>query len=160
MSWSPTRSRPHSHPDCEPAETGCATSSSIPKSRRCSCTASGRPAHSSQGFRQSVGTDIDDPRFIELVGELSLASPLFRQLWARHDVAPRSGAAVTFAHPQVGTIHLDREKLAISGSDGLMLVAYHAQPGTESAEKLRILGSISLPTTQPSHRSTQNREQR
>ena len=109
------------------------------------------------GFRQSVGTDIDDPRFIELVGELSLASPLFRQLWARHDVAPRSGAAVTFAHPQVGTIHLDREKLAISGSDGLMLVAYHAQTGSESAEKLRILGSMALPTTQPFDRSTEHR---
>ena len=35
------------------------------------------------GFRQSVGTDIDDPRFIELVGELSLASPLFRRVRAR-----------------------------------------------------------------------------
>ena len=41
------------------------------------------------GFRQSVGTDTDDPRFIELVGELSLASPRFRQLWARHDVLGR-----------------------------------------------------------------------
>lgn len=97
------------------------------------------------GFRQSVGTDIDDPRFIELVGELSLASPLFRRLWARHDVGPRSGAAVTFAHPQVGTLHLDREKLAISGTEGLMLVAYHAQPGTDSAEKLNLLGSLALP---------------
>ena len=97
------------------------------------------------GFRQSVGTDIDDPRFIELVGELSLASPLFRQLWARHDVGPRGGAAVTFAHPQVGTIHLDREKLAVSGADGLMLVSYHAQQGTDSAEKLVLLGSIALP---------------
>ena len=97
------------------------------------------------GFRQSVGTDIGDPRFIELVGELSLASPLFRRLWARHDVAPRSGAAVTFAHPQVGELHLDREKLAISGADGLMLVVYHAEPGSESAERLRLLGSIALP---------------
>ncbi len=41
------------------------------------------------GFRESVGTDTDNPRFIELVGELSLASTRFRQLWARHDVGPR-----------------------------------------------------------------------
>jgi hypothetical protein len=34
-------------------------------------------------FREAVGTDTDDPRSIELVGELSLASPLFRTLWAR-----------------------------------------------------------------------------
>jgi transcriptional regulator with XRE-family HTH domain len=106
------------------------------------------------GFRQSVGTDIEDPRFIELVGELSLASPLFRELWARHDVAPRSGAEVLFSHPQVGEIRLDREKLAVSGTDGLMLVAYHAQPGSDSAEKLRMLGSIALPTATPANRNT------
>ncbi len=50
------------------------------------------------GFRESVGTDTDDPRFIELVGELSLASPLFSRLWARHDVqaceAPRSTSTI------------------------------------------------------------------
>ncbi|NYF56687.1 MmyB family transcriptional regulator [Micromonospora purpureochromogenes] len=52
-------------------------------------------------FRAAVGTDTDDPRFIELVGELSLASPLFRQLWARHDVRPRQGAVVIpFLHPR------------------------------------------------------------
>ena len=106
------------------------------------------------GFRQSVGTDIDDPRFIELVGELSLASPLFRRLWARHDVAVRSGAAVTFAHPQVGELNLDREKLAVNGTDGLMLVAYHAQPGSESADRLRMLGSIALPTAREAERNT------
>lgn len=100
------------------------------------------------GFRQSVGTDIDDPRFIELVGELSLASPLFRTLWARHDVAARLGASVPFAHPQLGDLRLDREKLAISGTDGLMLVAYHAEPGTADAEKLRLLSTLVEPAVQ------------
>nr|WP_228695006.1 hypothetical protein [Amycolatopsis japonica] len=32
------------------------------------------------GFRQSVGTDTDDQGFIDLAGELSLASPRFRTL--------------------------------------------------------------------------------
>ncbi|APX34225.1 transcriptional regulator [Brachybacterium sp. P6-10-X1] len=40
------------------------------------------------GFRQSVGTGVEDPRSIELVGELSLASTQFSDLWARHDVGP------------------------------------------------------------------------
>ena len=44
------------------------------------------------GVRDSVGTDTDDPRLIELVGELSLARDRFRQLWARHDVRRRHGA--------------------------------------------------------------------
>ncbi|WP_349428886.1 helix-turn-helix transcriptional regulator [Microbacterium sp. LWS13-1.2] len=94
------------------------------------------------GFRRTVGRSIDDPRVVELVGELSLASPGFRQLWARHDIAERTGATVVLEHPTVGQLRLEREKLAIAGTDGIMLVVYHAQPGTESAERLALLGSM------------------
>lgn len=94
------------------------------------------------GFRQSVGTDTDDPRFIDLVGELSLASPRFRQLWARHDVRTREGGEMLLDHPQVGELRLHREKLAISGTAGQMLVIYHAQPGSSDAEKLALLGAL------------------
>lgn len=94
------------------------------------------------GFRQSVGTDTDDPRFIDLVGELSLASPRFGALWARHDVRTREGGEMRLDHPQVGELRLYREKLAISGTAGQMLVLYHAAPGSADAEKLRILGSL------------------
>lgn len=93
------------------------------------------------GFRQSVGTDTDDPRFIELVGELALASPRFRQIWARHDVRGREGAPVRFDHPQVGELRLNREKLVIGGSEGMMLVVYHPDTGTENADKLTLLAS-------------------
>lgn len=99
------------------------------------------------GFRQSVGTATDDARFVNLVGELSIASPLFRRLWARHDVGPRRGASLTIDHPQVGAIRLDREKLGITGADGAMLVIYHPEPGTDSAEKLALLGVAAAGTT-------------
>ncbi|MFJ7215979.1 helix-turn-helix transcriptional regulator [Amycolatopsis sp. NPDC098790] len=97
------------------------------------------------GFRQSVGTDIDDPRFIELVGELSLASPHFRQLWARHDVAPRQAGLMRFDHPQVGELIVNREKLLVTGTEGIMLVVYHADTGSEAAGKLALLASAALP---------------
>jgi transcriptional regulator with XRE-family HTH domain len=97
------------------------------------------------GFRRSVGGDVDDPRVIELVGELSVASPLFRRLWARHDVAERRGAAVVLDHPQVGELRLDREKLAVSGTDGIMLVIYQPSPDTDSAEKLELLRTLVAP---------------
>jgi transcriptional regulator with XRE-family HTH domain len=93
------------------------------------------------GFRESVGTDTDNPRFVELVGELSLASDRFRRLWARHDVRVREGASVTLDHPQVGELTLNREKLAIGGSAGQLLVVYHADRGTTSADKLSLLAS-------------------
>ncbi|MFS8199196.1 helix-turn-helix transcriptional regulator [Streptomyces sp. CWNU-52B] len=106
-------------------------------------------------FREAVGTDIDDPRYIELVGELSLASPLFRQLWARHDVRPRRGAvAVPFNHPQVGELRLNREKLLVTGTEGVMLVVYHPDPGTADADKLALLGSAAhTPVVPPAHGS-------
>jgi transcriptional regulator with XRE-family HTH domain len=94
------------------------------------------------GFRESVGPDSDDPRFIELVGELSLSSERFRTLWARHDVTSRQGASITLDHPQVGTMTLNREKLAIGGTAGQLLVVYHADRGTADADKLSLLASF------------------
>jgi transcriptional regulator with XRE-family HTH domain len=93
------------------------------------------------GFRESVGTDTDDPRFIELVGELSLASPRFSRLWARHDVRTCEGSSIRLDHPQVGVLQLKLERLGISGAAGQMLVIQHPDPGTDSADKLALLAS-------------------
>jgi transcriptional regulator with XRE-family HTH domain len=93
-------------------------------------------------FRHSVGTDTDDPRFVELVGQLSLASDRFRQLWARQDVLARRGKPIRMRHPQVGELTVHCEKLAISGAPGQTLVVYHAETGTESADKLGLLASL------------------
>ena len=98
-------------------------------------------------LRQSVGTDSDDQRFIELIGELSLASPRFRTLWNRHDVRAQRGTSVPFDHPQVGEMRLHRERLAISGTDGITLVVYHPEAGSSDAEKLALLGSSALTPT-------------
>nr|BFD87638.1 helix-turn-helix transcriptional regulator [Streptomyces sp. Xyl84] len=103
------------------------------------------------GFRESVGADTDDPRFIELVGELSLASPRFRQLWARHDVRAREGAPMRIDHPQVGDLQLNREKLGIGGTAGQMLVVYHPDAGSGSADKLALLAAAALAPAAPRH---------
>lgn len=97
------------------------------------------------GFRESVGSNIDDPRAVELVGELSLASDRFRRLWARHDVQVRRGRPIRMHHPQVGDLTVRCEKLTVSGTDGQMLVVYHAEPGTGSADRLALLGSLATP---------------
>jgi transcriptional regulator with XRE-family HTH domain len=97
------------------------------------------------GFRESVGSNIDDPRAVELVGELSLGSERFRQLWARHDVQVRRGRPIRMHHPQVGDLTVRCEKLTIGGTDGQMLVVYHAESGTSSADQLALLRSLSAP---------------
>lgn len=96
-------------------------------------------------LRQAVGTDTDDPRFVDLVGELSLASPLFRRLWARHEVRGQRGATMRLEHPQVGELVLNRERLSVGGAENLKLVIFHPEPGSEAAEKLALLLSASLP---------------
>lgn len=93
------------------------------------------------GFRAIVGTATDDPRFVQLVGELSLESEPFRRLWARHDVRLRAGGPTRMLHPELGELSLHREKLAISGTDQL-LVIYHAEAGSESAGLLAVMGSL------------------
>ncbi|WP_370949782.1 helix-turn-helix transcriptional regulator [Amycolatopsis sp. cg5] len=93
-------------------------------------------------FRSSIGTEVDDPRITHLVGELSLASQRFRTLWARHDVKPLAGGPARMLHPEVGMLELRREKLAIGDSDGQLLVIYHAEPGSESAQSLALLKSF------------------
>lgn len=93
-------------------------------------------------FRTSLGTDVDHPHIAQLVGELSLASEPFRRLWARRDVKPLVGAPVRMRHPQVGMLELRREKLPIGDSSGQLLVIYHAEPGSDSARSIALLGTI------------------
>jgi transcriptional regulator with XRE-family HTH domain len=93
-------------------------------------------------FRESVGDDVDDPRFVELVGELSLASGRFREQWARHDVRMLEGGTTTVNHPVVGELTLHRDKLPV---EGLLLVLYYADAGSESAARLALLASLAEP---------------
>ncbi|GAA2590401.1 helix-turn-helix transcriptional regulator [Winogradskya consettensis] len=98
------------------------------------------------GFRRSVGTDIHDDRFVELVGELSLASERFRTLWAQHDVQARQSWPIVIDHPLVGTMTLNREKMIIGDTaQTLVLAIYHPDPGSDSADKLAFLASYTTP---------------
>jgi hypothetical protein len=94
------------------------------------------------GLRVYAGSCADDPRLEVLVGELSVHSERFRRLWARHDARPRSGGTTRIDHPQLGPLDLELEKLAVSGTTGLMLLVYHAEPDSPSAERLALLASL------------------
>ncbi|MGH3299460.1 MAG: hypothetical protein ACRDP7_47500, partial [Trebonia sp.] len=64
----------------------------------------------------------------------------FRRLWARQDVISPAGGPARMHHPEVGDLELYREKLIVAGTDGQVLVIYHADPGTPSAQALDLLG--------------------
>ncbi|WP_081975126.1 helix-turn-helix domain-containing protein [Modestobacter caceresii] len=94
-------------------------------------------------LRSAAGPDVDDPRLAELVGELSVRSDLFRQLWARHDVRQHPGGGVyRMQHPQVGDLELRYDKFSVADADDQVLVVYQAEPGSRSAESLALLSTI------------------
>ncbi|MFE9849467.1 helix-turn-helix transcriptional regulator [Streptomyces sp. NPDC005576] len=97
-------------------------------------------------LRTTIGDDIDNPRFVELVGELALSSQRFRALWARHDVRDLGGGTTTVHHPVVGELRLHRDKLPV---DDVILVVYYPDRGSDSDEKLRLLASLAHAPSEP-----------
>ncbi|MFB8247262.1 transcriptional regulator [Streptomyces sp. NPDC055952] len=96
-------------------------------------------------LRSVAGPDVDDPRLVDIVGELSVRSERFRHLWGRQDVKNTSSGVSLMQHPEVGPLELHYEKLLVPGATGQILVTYHARPGSASEERLRLLASLSSP---------------
>jgi transcriptional regulator with XRE-family HTH domain len=95
-------------------------------------------------LRSVIVPAMDDPRVLELIGELSLHSDRFRTLWAKQDVRQKTSGQTRLNHPQVGALDLHYEKLALPGAPGQMLITYHAEPGTPSHEKLALLSHLTV----------------
>jgi hypothetical protein len=93
-------------------------------------------------LRIATGRHPDDPRGRALTDHLLQASPEFAELWADHDVSWRpSIEPKTFQHPQVGRLTLDCQTL-IAENESQILLVYTATPGTQSAERLRLLSIV------------------
>ncbi|MFE2538221.1 helix-turn-helix domain-containing protein [Streptomyces sp. NPDC059371] len=92
-------------------------------------------------LRMDAGCHPDDPRLAALVGELSVKSEDFRRLWATHDVKEKSHGVKLLRHPLVGDLALQFESFRLVGDSELALVTYHAEPGSSSAQALRLLAS-------------------
>ncbi|MFC3895450.1 helix-turn-helix transcriptional regulator [Lentzea rhizosphaerae] len=92
-------------------------------------------------LRMDAGCYPDDPELAALVGELSVKSEMFRQLWARHDVKEKAFGTKKVRHPLVGDMTLSWETLRMPSEPDLFFTTYHAEPGTASAEALQLLAS-------------------
>lgn len=92
-------------------------------------------------LRMDAGCYPDDPRLSALVGELSVKSEEFRRLWATHDVKEKSHGLKPMHHPLVGELSLNYESFRMPDDTDQVLVTYHAEPGSPSAEALRLLAS-------------------
>jgi transcriptional regulator with XRE-family HTH domain len=92
-------------------------------------------------LRLDAGCHPDDPRLSALVGELSVKSEDFRRLWARHDVKEKTYGVKLMRHPLVGELTLSFETFRLGDDPEQSLITYHAEPGSPSADALRLLAS-------------------
>ncbi|MFD5011383.1 helix-turn-helix domain-containing protein [Streptomyces chartreusis] len=92
-------------------------------------------------LRMDAGCHPDDPRLSALVGELSVKSEEFRRLWAIHDVKEKSYGVKRLRHPLVGELTLNFESFRLTDGTEQNLITYHPEPGSPSAEALRLLAS-------------------
>ncbi|MFI1365838.1 helix-turn-helix domain-containing protein [Streptomyces griseochromogenes] len=92
-------------------------------------------------LRMDAGCYPDDARLSALVGELSVKSEEFRRLWATHDVKEKSHGVKRLHHPLVGDLALHYEGFRLTDGSDQSLVTYHAEPGSPSAQSLRLLAS-------------------
>jgi transcriptional regulator with XRE-family HTH domain len=98
-------------------------------------------AESVDYLRMYAGRYPDDPELAELVGELSIHSPEFREHWARHDVKDKSFGTKVLHHDLVGEITVRYETLQLPGDLDQLLVTYTVEPGSASEQNLRLLAS-------------------
>ncbi|MDQ0583116.1 helix-turn-helix domain-containing protein [Streptomyces rishiriensis] len=98
-------------------------------------------------LRMDAGCYPDDPRLSALVGQLSVKSEDFRRLWATHDVKEKSHGVKLLRHPLVGELSLNYEGFRLMGDGEQTMVTYHADPGSPSAEGLRLLASWGVDAT-------------
>jgi transcriptional regulator with XRE-family HTH domain len=92
-------------------------------------------------LRLEAGRTPHDRALIELVGELSTQSEVFRKRWASHDVRFHRSGHKRLRHPVVGQLDLNFESMDLPAEPGLTLNVYTAAPGSPTADGLKMLAS-------------------
>ena len=92
-------------------------------------------------LRSEAGSNPHDKQLIELIGELSTSSEVFRARWAAHNVRFHRTGYKRIRHPVVGVLELDFEAMEFPAHPGLTLLVYTAATGTPTADSLKLLAS-------------------
>ncbi|MGW3288265.1 helix-turn-helix domain-containing protein [Streptomyces sp. NPDC001002] len=100
-------------------------------------------------LRLYAGRHPHDPALAELVGELSVQDADFRHWWADHDVFQRTHGTKHYHHPVVGELVLGYEAFAPTDDPEQILGISTAEPGSASAERLKLLASWSRSPQDP-----------
>jgi hypothetical protein len=96
-------------------------------------------------FRAGYARFIKDPWWARQIAELSQVSPMFRELWARHDVINVSEGKKVMHHPLAGKLAFDFLFLQAGNASDLRLIISTPQRDSGTAEKIeRLLADRSL----------------
>lgn len=93
------------------------------------------------GLREIATRRGPHSRAAEYVSLLLDQSEEFAELWSRHEVGIRPRETKVFVHPELGELELSCQTL-LDPDQSHSLLVYTAVPGTESHEKLQLLGVI------------------
>jgi hypothetical protein len=83
----------------------------------------------------------DDEWLAALIRELRAKSAEFRALWADHSVREKTQGLKRIDHPIVGELVVTYGRLTLADDDEQALIAYTAEPGSPTAERLSVLAS-------------------
>ncbi|MEU9734303.1 hypothetical protein [Streptomyces sp. NPDC048002] len=96
-------------------------------------------------LRFEAGRYPDDRRLADLVGELAVKCPEFTTWWNDHRVLRRTHGDKHYRHPLVADMHFAYESFQVPGDPEQTLCVYNVEPGSETAEALRVLAGWTAP---------------
>ncbi|MDT0317852.1 helix-turn-helix transcriptional regulator [Streptomyces millisiae] len=97
-------------------------------------------------LRAASAQDPYDRELIEIVGTLTTRSEEFSALWASHDVLRHRSGTKLLTHPDVGDLEFGYESFELSADPGLVMLVFTVEPGSPTAEAIRLLGSWAAPS--------------
>ncbi|MFF4898081.1 helix-turn-helix transcriptional regulator [Streptomyces sp. NPDC001068] len=100
-------------------------------------------------LRMAAAGNPDDSRLAELVGELSVRSPEFREWWGGRIVSDTAHGTKRYRHPLVGPLTLECDTWASPDDPQVMFVVLTAEADSRDDEALRILASWNTAPAQP-----------
>ena len=95
-------------------------------------------------LRTYAGQNPLDTRLTDLIGELVTRSDAFRHRWAEHNVRHHRAGVKRIHHPAVGDLELSYEAMEFPANPDWFMFAFTAEPGSPTAERLELLGSLSV----------------
>jgi hypothetical protein len=91
-----------------------------------------------------------------VIGELTVKSEEFIELWRLHDVRNRTNGRKQYRHPSVGPMTLGYEAYTVARSEGHRLIVYQAEPGTPDHDAMLLL-SVGTPNREDSGHGAHSR---